>query len=32
MQYTGHAVAQLVSALRRMPEGSIPVGVTIIFH
>jgi len=28
----GHAVAQLVEALRYKPEGSIPDGVTGFFH
>jgi len=28
----GHPVAQLVEALRHNPEGSIPDGVTGIFH
>jgi hypothetical protein len=28
----GHAVAQLVEALRYKPEGSIPDGVIGIFH
>jgi hypothetical protein len=32
MQNTGHAVTQLVQALRHKPEGSIPVGVTRIFQ
>jgi hypothetical protein len=32
MYMGGYAVAQLVEALRYKPEGSIPDGVTGIFH